>query len=248
MSAATERIERQLQELLESKTGNNGWLDEDEVNLRNRLMSACGRTAGTDMYSYLTLTSCQWEMWERLFRTGRLDESRKMFLKMEETDRRFRRIRGPHPRLRMIAPRLKKMYRGHRSLRFTERYSESLAADYEYVAKRKPLTYPKPVARWYREASVEFYRKRRYAECEKMLKKSVLWYGKAYDDEYETPPEIMTSLYLMSDLYRIQGRRDARVRALKKALSYAEYFAELDGNFRKYVSGYREELEDIKKR
>ena len=108
------------------------------------------------------------------------------------------------------------------------------------------MVYLRPAAEWYTDAARRLYGKKDYVKSEALVKKAIAKYAKAYDDEYETPPEIMTSLHFLSELYSISGRTDLQLKALRKALSYAKMYAEWDCNFNRYVDKYKDCIKEAK--
>lgn len=89
----------------------------------------------------------------------------------------------------------------------------------------------------YASASELFHRALRCADrgdmqqAEDLYRASVRQYEQLYDDQYETPPQILAALVNLALVYADTGRYDQEARALEKALAYGRDFARYDENF-----------------
>ena len=68
-------------------------------------------------------------------------------------------------------------------------------------------------------------------QAEDLYQASIRQYEQLYDDQYETPPQILAALGNLALVYADTGRYDQEVRALEKALAYGREFARCDENF-----------------
>ena len=227
MLKTIELLEARLQEATDKNTCSNGRMSSEEEEIHLQLLRAYSKNASKNLADYSSLCYKRTFLYREYFNYGRLDDARKMYLAMEAADRKYRKIHG-------------------KSLKFKEKYSDSLAKAYDTVARIKPMVYLRPAAEWYTDAARRLYGKKDYAKSEALMKKAIAKYAKTYDDEYETPPEIMTSLHFLSELYRITGRTELQLKALRKALSYAKMYAEWDCNFNRYVDKYKDCIKEAK--
>lgn len=246
MSKTIELLEARLQEATDKNTCSNGRMPPEEEEIHLQLLRAYSKNASKNLADYSSLCYKRTFLYREYFNYGRLDDARKMYLAMEAADRKYRKTHGSNFMLDYIDNRLKKIYRTQKSLKFKEKYSDSLAKAYDTVARIKPMVYLRPAAEWYTDAARRLYGKKDYAKSEALMKKAIAKYAKAYDDEYETPPEIMTSLHFLSELYRITGRTELQLKTLRKALSYAKMYAEWDCNFNRYIDKYKDCIKEAK--
>lgn len=245
MSESIEKLEARLQQAIDGNPYSS-WMDSEEESIRKKLIRAYDKSVSAGDGRFYDLCRDQFLLWKNYYDCGRIDDSRKMFLEMEAIGRKYCRSCGPHFFTGYVSRRLKQIYRRQDSLLFNEDYSELLSQDYDSLARMNKACMRR-VAGWYKESSVAFYVKKDYSKCEELLKKSVSLYARTYDDEYETPPEIMSSLLMLSDLYRLAGNAKKQLRSLRKALSYARMYAGWDCNFERYVKEFSDAIKALKK-
>lgn len=88
-----------------------------------------------------------------------------------------------------------------------------------------------PLASYLFRLGQHHYDRGNWESAEQMFRRSVSAYEETYDDEYETPPSILTACWNLATVYEKTNRHSLKLQALEKCLNFAKEFARLDENF-----------------
>lgn len=86
------------------------------------------------------------------------------------------------------------------------------------------------------------------ARAGEMYERAIRSFADTYDDEYETPPAILSAYWNLALVGKKTGRRDLEVRALEEGLRQCGEFALFDDNFQRELPPLRNALEDARRR
>lgn len=80
--------------------------------------------------------------------------------------------------------------------------------------------------------------------AEKMYLKAVELYKDTYDDEFETPPDILSPLWNLALLYRESGHADKAAEYADEGIGYCKEFASIEDIFNNWLEKFRS-LKDL---
>ncbi len=96
---------------------------------------------------------------------------------------------------------------------------------------------------WYQCNVAESYMGQNRMElAERMYLSAIRSFEKTYNDAYETPPDILSAIAGLSELYDVTNRFDLEMSVLEKGLEISEMYAGWDENFNHMVLKFRDAM------
>lgn len=118
----------------------------------------------------------------------------------------------------------------------------------EALSGKHPLLFMWHLGRQYALSARKMYNAGNISGAAALYEKSASAYADAYDDEFETPPDILPTLWNLSIAYESLGQHDKCIGILRKGLEYSRMFARWDRHFQEYVSDFEKAIgNDIQK-
>lgn len=127
-----------------------------------------------------------------------------------------------------------------------EKDPEKYLAALEELASLYPWAFSYYLARQYSQCARKHYDAGGIGDAAAMYERSVSMYEDTYDDEYETPPEILNVLWNLSVVYETMKLYEKSIETISKGLEYSEMYAKIDDYYSKYVSDFKNALEEYK--
>lgn len=157
---------------------------------------------------------------------GELEEARHIYRKIADVKRIFGKYYEFEGNAVSEDPLMAEIFSSDADLTFTLPLTKEKTANLSAVCAKFPMSYTSfKFAGLLLKAGIKAHENEDAAIAAEMYEKSAEMYENTYDDEFETPPHILSPLWNLALLYEASGKPDKAIKYIDKGIAYCRRFA-----------------------
>lgn len=177
------------------------------------------------------ISNIKFDLWYNYFKQGELEKSRIFY---KEVQQKSDSNRWFEKRIAQTDKNLLSVYGKADSLTFNEPYAENQMEIYELLAQGNTF-YREKVAEYQHRTAMALQSAGNLELAVCVYLKAINNYENCYDDEFETPPAILSSIWNMALLYESNGNIEEAVKWFEKGKVWSSRLAKWDDRFQKNI-------------